>query len=80
MTPEEIRKIKDPAERARAAQGFIQRGRVALAEVRTIRDAAVLAWRNTATQREIAADLGVTPGLIGQIDKRKPSGKAGDHR
>jgi hypothetical protein len=74
-TPDEIRRIADPAQRARAAQGFIDRGTAALGEVREIRDAAVLEWRRAATQREIAADLGVTPGLIGQIDskaKEKP--------
>jgi hypothetical protein len=68
MTPAQIAAIQDPARRAREAQGFISRGTDALAEVRAIRDLAILEWRKTATQRDIAKALGVTPGLIGQID------------
>lgn len=68
-TVDEIREIADPAERAKQAHGFVLRGKAALVEARRVRDAAIAEWRATgATQRHIAHELQVTPGLIGQID------------
>jgi len=75
MTPEQIHRIKDPSERARAAQGFIERGDDAIAGMRAVRDAAIFEWRMTATQRDMAAALGVSPGLIGQIIANRQEAK-----
>ena len=68
VTLDDIKAIPDAERRAREAQGFISRGVAALNDARAIRDSAILEWRQRATQRTIARALGLTPGLIGQID------------
>jgi len=75
-TLKDLSKIKDPAERAKQVHGFVLRGREALEEARRLRDAAITEWRKTgATQRQIATELQVTPGLIGQIDSAAKDGQ-----
>ena len=75
-TLKDLSKIEDPAERAKQAHGFVLRGREALEEARRLRDAAITEWRKTgATQRQIATELQVTPGLIGQIDSAAKDGQ-----
>lgn len=71
-TVDEIKAIADPAERAKALHAFVLRGKAALDEARELRDGAIGEWRAAgATQRQIAEELRVTPGLIGQVDPTK---------
>ena len=68
MTPEEIRKIADPAERARESEGFLDRGREALATVKEIRDDAIAQLLvKGRSQREVAKDVGVSPTTVAGI-------------
>lgn len=69
-TIDEIRRIEEPSERAKAAEGFIQRGTAALADGRAIRDAAIVELRKQGwTQRRVAELLGMTPAAVNKIDR-----------
>ena len=68
VNAEQIARIADPVKRGREAEGFLDRGRKAIATVKTIRDDAVadllLAGRS---QRDVARELDVSPSLVAAI-------------
>lgn len=68
MTPEQIQRIPDPVRRAREAEGFLSRGRDALATVKDVRDAAIaellLAGRS---QRDVAQTVGVSATTVAGV-------------
>lgn len=70
MTPEQVAAIDDPVERARTAQEHLRTARQQVAAYLEIRDAAMVALRTQRrmTQRAVAALLGLSPGLIAQVD------------
>lgn len=69
MTPIEIGTILDDAERATAAQAWLDREVKNREVVRDIRDKAVVGLRVAGwSQREVARHLGKSPGRIAQID------------
>lgn len=70
MTPDEVAAIEDPVERARTAQSHLRIARLQVAAFLAIRDAAVVVMRTRGrmTQRAVAAALGLSPGLIAQVD------------
>lgn len=71
-TLDELSRIEDPAERAKALHAFVVRGKTALDDARRLRDAAIGEWRAAGgTQRQIAEGLRVSPGLIGLVDPTK---------
>lgn len=68
MTPEEIKKIADPAARAKESEGFLDRGRDALATVKKIRDDAIAELLvKGGSQREVAKAVGVSPTTVAGI-------------
>lgn len=74
-TPEQLRAITDPTERARAAraaQADLERQRDDLAAV--VRES-VREMRRTMTLAKVAGELGVTPGRVQQLEK-PPTGGA----
>ena len=68
MNAEQIARIVDPVKRGREAEGFLDRGRKAIATVKTIRDDAVaellLAGRS---QRDVARELDLSPSLVAGV-------------
>lgn len=72
MTPEEIKRLRDPIQRARESEGFLDRGREALAVVKEIRDDAIakllIAGRS---QREVAKEIGVSPTTVAGVARAK---------
>lgn len=74
MTPDQIKAIPDPADRAREAEGFMRRGRAAITDVQAIRDAAVVELATQGwSQRRIAKHLGLSPARAAQITPPTPS-------
>ena len=70
MTPHQISQIRNPAERASEAEGFLNRGRDALATVKEMRDAAIAELLVAGqSQREVAAAVGVSPTTVAGIAK-----------
>ena len=72
MTPEQIRGIVDPVERAREAVGFINRAKTAVVEVEqirndTIKQLAADGW----SQRKIAKELRLSHARVAQITNGK---------
>ena len=68
MTPAEIEAIKDPAERAKEAAGFMARAKVASDEVEQIRNHAIVELHDTGwSQRKIAKELKLSPARIAQL-------------
>ena len=68
-TPDQLRAIADPADRARAARAA-QADLAAQSDalVTVIREA-VREMRQTMTLAKVAAELGVTPGRVQQLEK-----------
>ena len=72
MTPAEILGIKDAEARALAAQQFITEAKAAIVTVLKVRDEAVAAMRLAgATQRDVAALLGLSPARVTGIDREQ---------
>lgn len=68
MTPDEIRQVADPTDRLKEATGFLDRGTGALAEVRAIRDDAIIDLLVAGnSQRQVAAMAGVSPGHVAHV-------------
>lgn len=68
VTPEQVRAVRDPAERLEVAQGFLERGEEALRTVRRVRDEAIVEllvaeW----SHRKVAAQAGCSRGYVAQV-------------
>lgn len=76
MTPEHILAIDDPVQRAKAAQGFIERAREAIDKVEDVRDEAVgVMLANGWSVRKTAAELSLSPARVQQIRPTPNGGK-----
>jgi len=72
VTPDEVAAFKDPEARAVAAQVFITEAKAAITAVLKVRDEAVAAMRLAgATQRDVAALLGLSPARVTGIDREQ---------
>ena len=72
MTPHQISLITDPATRAQEANGFLTRGRDALAQVKEMRDSAVVDLLvEGRSQREVAKVAGISPATVAGIARER---------
>lgn len=77
MTPAEIAAIRDPAARAKAATGFLERGRAAIDEVVEIRAAAIRELLAAGgSTRTVAAQVGVSATTVATAAKASKRGRA----
>lgn len=78
MTPDQIAKIVDPVERAKAAEGYLRRIRVSAEAVQTIRATAIAELLTTGwSVRKVATEVGLSPSRVQQVkDTTKQNGSA----
>lgn len=66
---DELKSIKDPAERALAAKAYIERREQAIREARAIRDEAIRAYGDTHSLSQTASACGVSITVVKQVKR-----------